>query len=348
MRDFKDIEIARVALHVVAPQSGSLVRTEVELGLPLEDDVAEFLCKHVEHGLADSGARAAKFITPGADRAEGLTNKILCDGNELVEASSDLAQLLYNASEDERVSDGTFAAMLCSATDGPGARHDFLALLKLDPSSQYRTTTGTKDGRRIVRLARSSGILPSVNERLQKAAFIRKEHRGVEYQMLLVDRQRKADIVSEFFLVKFLGAQLIHDATTRTKILWREVINARNAIQDAVSPSELLAVDRYIHGATSGTSINLDTFQASVPITDNKVRGQFNAQLSAALPDRDFELDRVLTDKLHRRRTFEGDNGLKFSVPAEHYEDMVTVDPDPNRQGSKVVTIHTVTWDERT
>jgi hypothetical protein len=344
MRDLHEIEIVRAALHIVAPRTTSLVTTEEELPLPLPDEIAAFLGGHVERGLADSQASAAKFVTPGLERAQGASDQILDDPSALVEGSGRLARLLYDASSgDERVSDGTLAALLCRATDDAGAKQNFVSLLKLDPSSQYRTKIGTRNGRRVISLEQEGGILPSVDERLQKAVFIRKGGIGVEYQILLLDRQRKGD----FFLTRFLGAELVLDATKRTKLLWRSVTNARNSVQDDLRPTELLALDRYIHGATSGASINLDTFGEALPIGDDETRGRFNAQLSAALPDREFELDEELAQKLHRRRIFEGDNGLRITVNAEHFESMVDVGPDPERPGWKVITIRTGNWTER-
>jgi hypothetical protein len=348
MRDLHEIEIVRAALHIVAPRTTSLVTTEEELPLPLPDEIAAFLGGHVERGLADSQASAAKFVTPGLERAQGASDQILDDPSALVEGSGRLARLLYDASSgDERVSDGTLAALLCRAADKAGAKQNFVSLLKLDPSSQYRTKIGTRNGRRVVSLEQEGGILPSVDERLQKAVFIRKDGTDVEYRMLLLDRQRKGDIVSDFFLTKFLGAELVLDATKRTEILWRSVTNARNSVQDDLQPTELLALDRYIHGATSGTSINLDTFGEGLPIGDDEIRGGLNAELSAALRDREFDLDEELTQKLHRRRIFEGDNGLRITVNAEHFESMVDVGPDPERPGCKVITIRTGNWNER-
>lgn len=346
VRDYHDIAIVGAALHVVAPRAGHIETTDDELELPLPDDVAEFLSGHVERGLADSKARAAQFIVLGADRAQGAVDQILADPATLVEGSAQLARLLYEASkDDDRVSDATFAVMVCTAHDRGDVEHTFVAALKLDLSSQYRTASHQKNGRRRITLERQTDILPSVNERLQKAAFIRRDEGGTEFRMLLVDRQRERDVVSNWFVTAFLGAELTLDARRRTETLWRTVTGVRNSIQDELSAEELVNLDRYIWGATSGTSINLENFEESLPLGD-ELRDRFVDELAAQLPDREFDLDPDTTSKIHRRRTFEADNGLRVTVSAEYF-DMIEVEDDPQRPGGTVVTIRTLSWTEK-
>lgn len=348
MRDYHDITIGRVALHVVAPRAGNLETTDEELDLPLPEEIVEFLTGHVERGLQDAQARAAGFIVPGPERAQGAVDAILAEADALVASSSHLASLLYDASiDDERVSDATLAVAVCTALNRIDAEEAFLALVKLDPSSHFRTRSSEANGRRKITLARETGILPSVKERLQKAAFIRSDAAGDDFRMLLVDRQRERDVVSDFFVSKFLGAELILDTRKRSEILWREVHNARNLIQDSLTAEQLKTLDDYIWGATLGTAINLDTFEDQVPIEDDDVRGSFVTHISATLPDREFDLDQELMNRVHRRRTFEGDNGLRVSLGSEYFADMIDVDDDPSRSGGSVVTIKTMTWSEK-
>lgn len=348
VRDYHDIRIGRVALHVVAPRAGNLEKTDEELDLPLPDEMSEFFAGHVQRGLNDAQARAARFIVPGPDRAQGAVDSILSSSDALVLSSGQLASLLYEASkDDERVSDATFAVLVCAARDREDAEQSFVALLKLDPSSQFRTRSRQANGLRKITLEREPGILPSVNERLQKAAFIRADAEGNEFRMLLVDRQRERDVVSDFYVSKFLGAELTLDSRKRSEILWREVHNARNAIQESLTAEQLTTLDGYIWGSTLGTAINLDSFEDGLPIDDGEARATFVAHLDAALPDREFELDRELMDKVHRRRTFEGDNGLRVSLGSEYFADMVDVVDDPNRPGGTVVAIRTMTWSEK-
>jgi hypothetical protein len=348
VRDYHDITIGRVALHVVAPRAGKLETTDEELDRPVADEIAAFLAGHVERGLHDPQARAARFIVPGPDRAQGAADSILASSDALLTSSGQLASLLYKASKgDERVSDATLAVVVCAALDRADSEKSFVALVKLDPSSQFRTQSREANGRRKITLEREAGILPSVNERLQKAAFIRADTEGDEFRMLLVDRQRERDVVSDFFVSKFLDAELVLDTRKRSEILWREVHNARNAIQDSLTAEQLTTLDGYIWGSTLGTAINLDTFEDQLPIENDDARAAFIAHLDTLLPDREFELDQDLMNKVHRRRTFAGDNGLRVSLSSEYFIDMVDVDDDPNRPGGTIVTIKTMTWSEK-
>lgn len=338
MRNYTDIRVQRGALHVVAPKGGRLRPTET--ALDLGDGVGEFLAGHVVGGLADSKAKAAKFIVVGQGRTSELCGRILSSGTQFVERTGQLAQLLYTASEgDERVSDGSFVVLRCRS-----AEEHFVAMLKLDPSNQYRTVEDEDEqGRRRNRMELETGILPSVRERVLKAAFVRSVG-GDEYDMLVLDRQRPGEVVSRFFIQDFLGAEPALDARTRTTTLYKALTNVKNEVAPEMEPVERERLEVYIKGQVAGDHVNIDELVAGLPVED-EVRERFDERIKAALPDREFEVDRDTAVNLLKSRRFTGDNGLRVSVPDQFFRDMVDPQP-PGDDGFWTITIRTRHWRE--
>ncbi len=338
MRNYSDVQVQRGAIHVVAPKDGRLRLSEATLDLG--DGVDEFLAGHVERGLSDRKATAAKFIVFGDDRVSGLCSQILASEARFVQRSGRIAKLLYGATQgDERVSDGTFAVLLCASANEP-----FLAMLKLDPSNQYRTVEDDDErGRARNRFELEPGILPSVRERILKAAFVRSVG-GAEFDMLLVDRQRPGEVVSRFFIQDFLGAEPAFDAKDRTTAVYRALTNVKNEIAHELEPVVLERLDRYIKGQVAGDHLNVDEMIAGLPVAQ-PIKEKFDEQISAALPDRDFDIDSATAVSLLKQRRFTGDNGMRVNVPAEFFDDMVAAEP-PGPDGRWTITIRTRQWRE--
>src|SRR5438046_2834619 len=118
MRDLHDVRILRGVTHVVGPRKPGMGLKLSEAELPLDGDVRGILTAHVEGGLGDPQAKAARFVVREDDRACGAFSKLLGSRPRLIELSQSLARSLYSiAEQDDRVSDGTLAILLCQASD---------------------------------------------------------------------------------------------------------------------------------------------------------------------------------------------------------------------------------------
>ena len=310
-----------------------------EAELPLDGGVSEILSAHVDGGLHDPQAKAAVFTVRGEQRACGTCAKLLGARPHLVDLSQRLARSLYEIAErDDRVSDGTLAVLLCQATQADGSAVRFPAMLKLDPSATLHMVKDREPGtgKPRVRYEVDSASLPSKNEKIQKCAFIRTTDAGAEYEMLVVDRQRRAETVSRFWLADFLGAELVLDATERTKRLYRTLRAARNDVEQDITATELAKLDQAIDGVVVMASVNVDNFVASLPVPQ-PIRERVDAIVSRALPDREFETDPRIASQFVRRRTYRADNDLRLSVSSD-FAHMVHVEDQECRPPCSMTT----------
>jgi hypothetical protein len=164
VRDFHDIEILRGVSHVVAPRDPTMLLRLSEAELPLGGGVGEILATQVDGGLHDAQAKAAAFVARGDERVCGACTRLFGQRPRLVELSQQLARGLYAIAEnDERVSDGTLAVLLCKAVTADGTTVRFPAMLKLDPSATLHTVIDADpvSGKQRVRYAVDPASLPS-------------------------------------------------------------------------------------------------------------------------------------------------------------------------------------------
>lgn len=333
MRNFTNIKVEQAVLHVVAPRRGTLTLSDGDLALA---DVNDLLLGHVEKGLADSQAQAAEFNLIGSGSTSNLSRRIIKSGSTFIADTKALATNLYNAA-DPRTSDGTLCVLRCTADGG----NKFVALLKLDLANGYfPTTKKDKNGRQIVGIRVARDALPSERERVQKSAFV--QGAGGAFDMLVIDRQRKGDTVSTFFLSGFLGAKVVHDARSRTELLYKTLQTGLQAVAGEVDPEEFLSLEQYFDGHVVGRRVNVNELVDGMPISEEP-KERLATLIGAALPDREFELDREQAQKYVRRRVYKGDNDLRLTVPTEYFDEMVT--PEYDHQADEwVITIRTKTW----
>jgi hypothetical protein len=350
MRNLHDVKILRGVAHVVAPRDPAQLLQLSETELPLDGGVGDILVAHVIGGLEDSQAKAGIFAVRNEDRAWGVCARILQSEPGLVELTQQLARNLYAIAEnDNRVSNGTLAVLLCEALTADLAPVRFVAILKLDPSAKLRTVADRDlvTGAWQIRYEIDLATLPSKDEKIQKCAFVRAIDPVVDYEMLVVDRQRRTAVVSRFWVTDFLGAEFILDAPERTKRLYRALQAGRNQVETKLDAADLAALDQVISGAVVQTAVNVDELVAALPVPE-PIRDQIGTVISAVLPDREFDLDREVARQFVRRRTYRGDNGLRLSILTEFASEIHVDDIEPEEQNTRLrrVWFETRTWQE--
>lgn len=348
MRRLTQVALEWAVLHLV-PHAGP---TLSDLPLPLDRtddgqrDPIEFLERHVVGGLGDPQAVAANFVQPSSSGVEALVEALLAGPpRDRIDLSQRLARRLHQiVSGNRRISAGTLAVLVCTGSDDAGATQRFLALLKLDPSKGYRTEVAVGASGRLLKLVVNPDILPSTRERLQKAAFIRPRKHTDPYRLRVVDRQT-AD-VARFFMTTFLEAEPTETPETRTKAFYTAVRNARNDVQGDLTGRQLAALDKMLDAAVVSAHVNVDEFVAALPIPDD-VRDDIAARVAADVVDREFDPDPGVAEGF-RRVTFEGDNGLRVSLPAAYVDSMLDYGgTEGTSETVRQIVIKTKKWTKR-
>lgn len=350
MRDCEGIYIEQIIVHIVDARGAGFVPSQRELPLDSSPELRDYFTSHIRTSIQHSSATAARFRTIREDETSGLCAALHDGDMNLVQASQRIAGRLFEILENDRRTKGAdLAVCFYHAENYPDRR--FLALLKVDPSQVFQHQIETDDeGRRFVNYVLEPRAF--THEKLQKCAFIRAlEPRHPEYDMILLDRQvadlRRRD-VAQYFARDFLDAENAYDARERTEILYRSLLRIYNQLE---TPEEKTTLDSHVQSIVRSRRFDSEQWVASLPFSEDATR-QIDQTLHEALPDRSFEIDPTLGERLRRKRVFRGNYDLKVQVDAEHYEDVVRdvriVDDDPDRSPYYRITIETEKWDEVT
>ncbi|HSG70971.1 MAG TPA: nucleoid-associated protein [Planctomycetaceae bacterium] len=308
--------------------------------LPKTPEVEDYLVEYFEAARSSATRRAGRFT--GKVVSEGCKSA-LRGSDELLEASRQLAQRLFRlSSTDARISVSVF--LFCLFFDSESNEMTFGAF-KLDPSDGLTPNErNDDDGNTIVELAITKDVLPTSREALQKAAVISDPNNSPEFDLYVIDTQSHGRDVAKFFLEDFLEAEYALTDADRTKRFVRAINNARTEIRPSATRDEMLSVDAAFRSALRSEQVNTDQFVEKLTVSAD-ARQVFKEQFDEHLPDREFAVDKKTAGRALRTRSFKGDHGLKVTVPADHYDDMVEVELGDD--GRWVVTIKTKKWEEQ-
>ena len=342
MRDIEAAIVDEAIFHrIERTDDGEVFLRLSETSIRTDDnelDVLDYLGKHIRASVGDNGAVAANIGDDALPISHAL--EMALEPATYVDASKDLARHLYEqVKKDKRISDGTLAVVryrpLVDEVTGPGS----LAIMKLDPSVQFTVEEETTASGVRITLRPVESVLPSVRERLQKAAFLRPttDH---EYRMLVLDRQTRGDDVASWFMSSFLGAEPATTDQTRTDDFYRAVSLIEQELGDDLGERErrhlAAARDQALRDATVDTRRWVENRSE---LTDDQ-KATAERVLQRELTDREFTVHRSTADKLLRRARYEGDEGLVVTIPTEFEDRVGQVQTDPNT-GESFVRIRT-------
>jgi len=296
--------------------------------------------------IMDNG-RTDKFIV----KTENSKLNVYQDCLDLVEGSRKLAQQLYDIiAKDKRINPCDLAVCFYQA-ENQNCASRYLALLNIEPSEVFRhTRVCDNQGHMYVNFEIETEAMPTIGEKLQKCAFIQQLEPRPEYDMMLLDRQKKGKDVAKFFVKDFMGATLAFDAKQRTSNLYKGLISAHNKIRSELQPHENEFLDQAIQVAIKSDRINIDTWIQGLSLSE-KHKQQIEQIVLQKLPDREFEIDKTYAQNLIRKRSFRGDYGLKIVIEAseDKYKKVIkSVEPveKPGTPPYYRIEIHTEKWEE--
>jgi hypothetical protein len=348
MRNPKNILIEELVVHSLDSQNNTLLLSDYPIQLSNSPDIVEYFIRHIRDSLFDPITKAARFRNIIPNQASGICNDILSGRSSLLEGSKILAELIFNIMErDRRISPADLA--ICLYIDPEVLDNRFLAILLMDRSPVFEhKITRDESGNVKININQVTNVF--TQERLRKSAFIRTlEPRNPDYDMLLLDRQSGGqNEISKYFAKNFLDAEEAYDASARTKLLYRTLLEVRNQLQSSLPEDIKLELDQRIRAAVTNRSINTDRWVDELPIDEN-LTNLFREQLSLKLPDIEFDLDPQFAASMTKKRNFEGDYDLRLSISSEYYSNVVqsvTKFTTPDGEIRVRVVIETREWKE--
>jgi hypothetical protein len=337
MRDAQNVVIQRAIVHIIDHVNSKTTLSELELELEAHDALRAYFSQQVQNALRDGQTGSARFTTTGNAAKECF--RMLKSRKAFVDGSQKLADLLLQAmGTNQSIKPGSLVVCLYNAENYP---QNALALIKLDPGKALEQRIETVDGKQRVSFDVRTHVMPTANEKLQKAALIPPQGSNEKFDLLLLDKQGPE--MANFFAQKFLNAEPARDPKRNAISLYevgQEIFN--RAVERAAPPEETDAILQYVETTLPTGEVDLREWVEKLPVSE-ETREIVAGGIADEFPEeRVIALDREYAKtKLLRKKRFRGGYGVVFEVDSD-YKDEVVLDEKREEKNGTVFTILTI------
>lgn len=330
MRNLIAVSIDRMIVHIINVRSGNnTVLSDVPVDLSKNPITEEYFQNHIKNVSQDNAAGFAGLADKYKPEMAPVYQQIITQPSEFVSASQILGKRLHEIMlKDQRIAPGDLVVCVFKASNYPDK--PMLALLKLDPTQAILHYSGKdKKGRWIVTLKVVPDALPTLGERLQKAAFV-KPTNSTKWKLLVLDRQvGKPDErpAAYFFLKRFLGAAWKLTPESRLKRLYGKIIDFAFTLKKSDDPLQRKEADTIIQSLDTALctqkEIDIDNYIENLKIRE-KTSKNLKEQLEKVLDKKIFKIDDDTAKRLTRKVKYRGEDGLMLNAPSNVYKALVT------------------------
>lgn len=333
------IEIIKAVIHVLDKEADEPLLNEFELDI--NEDIQLFLEKHITKSINDDEARKGRF-KDGLNIVKEVSYRISSDNEYFLEGSKDIARQLFKAIKTNSSISSTDLIVCLYKDDNVPA----VAILKMDYTVSFIHDIEIVESKFKINIKKQDISLPGVNQRIQKCAFVISPLIQNDYELVILDNQISKgaeEPIAQFFLQTFLGAELILDSKTCTKILRRETENwVRSKAKEGEPFAEEVRgfVNNAIH---EEDEIDIEAFSNKVFGKKEELRDEFvNNLREKGLTHEKFEVDREWVErKLNKIRLKTNDN-IEIVIDYELFGDRDKFEIISNSDGTRTIVIKNV------
>lgn len=309
MRNIEEIIVNKAALNVLDRENNTVILTDKEL--ELTEEVYEYFESHLLKLLKDEEAKPA-FFGEEKNIVRDLCKEIFEDEEQFVDNSNKLSQYLFKCiGTDEKEVSGDMA--VCSFESQEGK---YIAILKLNFTNTYCHYIKDSEGKPVVTVGVNRTGLPSLGQKVSKAAIIREFKDDNQYNMLVLDKDRES-----VFINSFLKCTFTRDRRENTRIISRVSEQfARKAFKDNAQEAERF------RSRLSDYLRNEDSFDvqkvAEENFNDIMVKNEFKAVIaSEGITENEVPIDREWAEKKLKRKRLKVDKSIELYIDSDVYND---------------------------
>lgn len=340
MRNIDAVIVKKAIIHVLDRNADTPILADFEQ--EIDEDIHEFLEKHIIKSLSDEENRKAKF-RGGITIVKDACLSIFEDENNFVEASKKIAQQLFKAMQsNNQISSADLVVCLYTAEE-----KNYIALLKLDYKKSFIHHVEFMDHQLKISILPQAIGLPGMGQKLQKCAFIKPMDPEDEYDLIVLDKQvygndEDAEI-AQFFVHHFLNCEVLVDNRDMTKGFksltekWTRK-NLKDDIEKAQEVREEMVV-----ALKNSAEIDIEKFTRSVFGNDMDMQQNFIQHFhKEGMPLQSFEIDKNWVEKKMKKRVMKTDTGIEIRGEYEDFDDKMKFEIKRNGDGTVDLIIKNV------
>ncbi|MEG0308248.1 MAG: nucleoid-associated protein [Clostridium sp.] len=320
MEYINEININQGIIHILDNNADEPLLNEYPLDLT--EEVYEFVFKHIQRCLKDEELKYAIF-NKERNIVKEVSQEYLNGENDLINVSKELASQMFILMR-SKGSIPSCDLLTVSFTTEHGA---FLGIFKMDYIKNYMHNVEFVEGKVGIDIVPQFTGLPSSSSRIQKCAFIKVMASDNDYDLLVIDKQNKAnkdnnDYGANYFIDNYLGCTIIENSRDKTKQFlkvaekWTQTALNENAEGQEIVRRE---VKRRLR---EEETIDLATFTEEVFQNDDKMKESFKTFAVESGVGEKIDLDKQWVEKKLKRVRLKIDKDIDIYISEEAYNDI--------------------------
>ncbi|WP_373897686.1 nucleoid-associated protein [Haloimpatiens sp. FM7315] len=330
MEYVNDITINEAIIHVL-DNNGEEPLLNEEL-LNLNDEVYEFLFKHIQRIFKDEELKYAVF-NENRNIIKDISQEYLNCENSLVEVSKEIANQMFSLMKSNGNIPSCDLVVASIFTEyGP-----MLGIIKMDYVKNYAHKIDYEKGKMGINIITQFTGLPASGQKIQKAAFIKLLKEENDVDLMVLDKQKntknKEEYGSNYFINNYLGCSLISNERDMTK-------NFLNAAEKWTrnNLSENADVAEKVRSTIKKSVLKEDTIDVDRVcdelFEEPEVKSNFKEFVKDAGVDDKLTVDKEWVDKKLKRVRLKIDKEIDLYINEEVYHDNSKFEIQRNGDGT--------------
>lgn len=346
MEFINDINIQEAIIHVLDKNENEPVLNE--FNIELTEDIYKFLHKHCERCLKDEELKTAIF-----NKERNIVKEIVQDylngmDKDLVGLSKELARQLFAIMNNNINIPSCDLIVVCLITDqGP-----LIGILKMDYVKNFTHSVNFIDSKIGIDIVPQISGLPASGSKIQKAAFIKPIRENQQYDLFVIDKQRKnkkdEEYGSNYFINSFLGCSVIANNRDKTKALLKasETWTRNNITEDAELAEKIRSTIK--NKLREEDHVNINEMAEELFGKNLNVQSNYSDFLKSYGLEEDLQTDKEWAKKKLERVRIKIDKDIDLYISEEAYNDESRFEIQRNGDGSiNMIIKHVVNYMEK-
>lgn len=341
-----DINIQEAVIHILDSNSDEPILNEYTL--ELSEDIYKFLYRHLEKCLKDEELKTAVFNPERNIVKEIVQDYLNGIDSDMVGLSKELSRQLFSIMKGNVNIPSCDIIVVSLITDqGP-----MIGILKMDYVKNFTHQVDFIEDKIGIGIVPQSAGLPASSQRIQKAAFIKPIRDDGQFDLLVIDKQKKSkdddEYGANYFINSFLGCSIVANKRDMTKTFLKaaETWTRSNVTEDAEKAERIrttvkskLKEDEYI---------NIDEISNELFKEEPRAKEEFSTFVKGHGLDEEIAIDKTWVEKKLKRVRLKIDKDIDLYINEEAYHDNTKFEIQRNGDGSiNMIIKHVINYIEK-
>ena len=341
-----DINIQEAVIHILDNNGSEPVLNEYTL--ELNEDIYKFLYKHIEKCFKDEELKTAVFKEERNIVKEIVQDYLNGIDTDLVGVSKELARQLFAImSGNTNIPSCDLIVVSLITEQGP-----MIGLLKMDYVKNFTHQVDFVDDKIGIGIVPQSAGLPGSGQRIQKAAFIKPIRENQNFDLYVIDKQKKTkedeEYGANYFMNHYLGCSIVANKRDMTKAFLKatESWTRSNITDDADKAEKIRSTVK--SKLKDDESISIENLATELFHEEPTAKESFSAFVKGQGIEEEVPVDKAWVEKKLKRVRLKIDKDIDLYINEEAYHDNTKFEIQRNGDGSiNMIIKHVINYIEK-